>query len=116
MRASPVRRGGVWHPRCGEALAIPLTTAPGGLAMPLTSLAPSEDAAARAGEAPGIGSLWPFFRPRSVAVIGASRHPSAIGHRLLESVVQGHFQGPIYPINPRAEVLAGLPAYASVWE
>jgi acyl-CoA synthetase (NDP forming) len=62
----------------------------------------------------GAASLRPFFRPRSVAVIGASRDPSGIGQRLLRCVEQGGFQGPIYPINPHASTVAGLRAYPSV--
>jgi GNAT superfamily N-acetyltransferase len=40
-----------------------------------------------------VASLSPFFRPRSVAVVGASRDPSAIGHRLLDALVRGEFRG-----------------------
>lgn len=59
-------------------------------------------------------SLRPFFKPRSVAVIGASRDPESIGHRLLESVLAGRFDGPIYPVNPYAPELLGLPVFPSV--
>ena len=59
-------------------------------------------------------SLRPFFKPCSVAVIGASRDPESIGYRLLESVLAGRFDGPIYPVNPYASVLLGLPVFPSV--
>jgi acyl-CoA synthetase (NDP forming) len=58
--------------------------------------------------------LAPFFRPRAVAVIGASRDPQAIGHRLLRSIQEGGYPGPIYPVNPRADTVAGLACYPSV--
>ena len=52
-------------------------------------------------------SLRPFFQPRSVAVIGASRHPSKIGSKLLEALVTNQFKGPIYPVNRDASQLHG---------
>jgi acetyl coenzyme A synthetase (ADP forming)-like protein len=62
-----------------------------------------------------VASLSPFFRPRSVAVVGASRDHTAIGHRLLDALVRGEFQGPVYPVNPKATAaIRGLRAYPSV--
>jgi acyl-CoA synthetase (NDP forming) len=63
-----------------------------------------------------LSSLRPFFRPSSVAVIGASRDPASIGGRLLDSVLKGGFRGPVYPVNPRAAEVAGLRAYPSARE
>jgi acetyl coenzyme A synthetase (ADP forming)-like protein len=59
-------------------------------------------------------SLRPFFRPNAVAVVGASRDPSSIGYRILEALVQNRFQGPVYPVNPRAAVVGCIRAYPSV--
>ncbi|MBI4863504.1 MAG: GNAT family N-acetyltransferase [Candidatus Riflebacteria bacterium] len=59
-------------------------------------------------------SLRPFFKPRSVAVVGASREPTAIGYRLLEQVVTHRFRGPVYPVNPKATEILELKAYPSV--
>jgi acetyl coenzyme A synthetase (ADP forming)-like protein len=59
-------------------------------------------------------SLRPFFRPKAVAVVGASRDPSAIGYRVLEGLVLNRFQGPVYPVNPRASVIGCFRAYPSV--
>jgi acetyl coenzyme A synthetase (ADP forming)-like protein len=61
-------------------------------------------------------SLRPFFKPRAVAVVGASRDPRSIGYRLLDALVRNRFQGPVYPVNPRASELAGLRVYSSVRE
>lgn len=61
-----------------------------------------------------VASLIPFFHPRSVAVIGASRDPDQIGHRVVYNLVRSRFHGPVYPVNPRAEVIASMPAYPSV--
>lgn len=59
-------------------------------------------------------SLKPFFSPRSIAVIGASRDRAHIGYRLLESLQGSRFAGTIIPINPHATEIAGLPVFASV--
>jgi acetyl coenzyme A synthetase (ADP forming)-like protein len=59
-------------------------------------------------------SLLPFFKPRSVAVVGASRDPGSIGYRILEALVTNRFQGPVYPVNPRAKVVSCIRAYPSV--
>jgi len=59
-------------------------------------------------------SLRPLFQPRAVAVLGASRDPARIGNRLVQALVTNRFQGPIYPVNPKATEVAGLRAYPSV--
>jgi len=61
-------------------------------------------------------SIRPFFKPQSVAVIGASRNPSSIGYRIMEALVLSRFQGCIYPVNPKAKVICSMRAYASVRE
>jgi acetyl coenzyme A synthetase (ADP forming)-like protein len=59
-------------------------------------------------------SLRPFFLPKSVAVVGASRDPASVGYRALEALVLGRFRGPVYPVNPRAAVVGCIRAYPSV--
>src|SRR5690606_16656715 len=59
-------------------------------------------------------SLARVLEPRSVAVIGASRDPSAVGHIALRNLLDGGFPGPVYPVNPKADEVAGLAAYPSV--
>ncbi|HEX6988934.1 MAG TPA: acetate--CoA ligase family protein [Bacillota bacterium] len=61
-------------------------------------------------------SLEALVRPRSVAVIGASRRPDSIGHRILYYLIANRFNGPVYPVNPRAEVVGSIPAYPSLAE
>lgn len=55
-----------------------------------------------------------FFDPRAVAVIGASRTPGKLGHVVLSNIIQGGYQGAVYPINPQADQVLGLPCYPSV--
>jgi acetyl coenzyme A synthetase (ADP forming)-like protein len=59
-------------------------------------------------------SLQPLFRPSSVVVVGASRDPSSIGYKLLEALIMNRFQGPVYPVNPKAAVVGSMRAYPSV--
>lgn len=61
-----------------------------------------------------VASLRPFFQPRVVAVVGASRDPRSVGFRLLDALRASGFTGRIYPVNPHASELAGLRVYPSV--
>lgn len=54
-------------------------------------------------------SLTRVLAPRSVAVIGAGREPSSVGHRVVRNLAD--FPGPVYPVNPHANLLAGLTCY-----
>ncbi|UCC44960.1 MAG: CoA-binding protein, partial [Candidatus Zixiibacteriota bacterium] len=57
-----------------------------------------------------------LFRPRSVAVIGASNNPLSIGHIVIQNLVDHNFKGPIYPINPKSKVIKSFKTYAAVSE
>ncbi len=59
-------------------------------------------------------SLKPFFHPRGVAVIGASRQQGSIGHRVLASLRSGGFTGSIFPVNPFADTIDGLRVFPSL--
>ena len=59
-------------------------------------------------------SIQRFFDARSVAVIGASRRHDTIGQTLVRNLVLGDYQGRVYVVNPAAQSVAGLPAYAAV--
>jgi len=54
------------------------------------------------------------FRPRSVAVVGATRNPSKWGFQLLNSILAGGYQGSVYPVHPFEKSLSGLKAYPSL--
>jgi acetyl coenzyme A synthetase (ADP forming)-like protein len=55
-----------------------------------------------------------FLRPRSVAVVGASRRRGTVGGELLYNLISGGYAGSVYPINPGAETIEGLRAYPSI--
>ncbi|MEA3339817.1 MAG: acetate--CoA ligase, partial [Chloroflexota bacterium] len=57
-----------------------------------------------------------FFRPQSVAVVGASREPEKLGYSVLANLKEGGYKGQLYPVNPKADEILGLKAYASVLE
>jgi acetate---CoA ligase (ADP-forming) len=61
-----------------------------------------------------VASLRPFFVPRSVAVIGASRRRGSIGGELFRNVLAGDFAGAAYPVNRDGEPVAGVRAYRSI--
>ena len=55
-----------------------------------------------------------LLEPRSVAIIGASSNVEKIGHKILNNLIEGGFEGRIYPINPRADEILGVKAYPSI--
>lgn len=61
-----------------------------------------------------LKSLTPFFHPRTIALVGASRGQASIGYRLLESLQKSHFPGSIFPVNPHTTEIAGLRSFPSL--
>jgi len=61
-----------------------------------------------------VKQLDAILRPNSVAVIGASTSPEKMGHEILKNIIDGGFQGAVYPINPKADVILDLPCHKSV--
>ena len=55
-----------------------------------------------------------ILRPKSIAVVGASRQPDTIGYQILDNLVSWGFKGPVYPVNPGAAHIHSIPAYPSV--
>ena len=64
----------------------------------------------------GVGhvSLDAIFRPGSIALIGASRERHSIGWDILDNLLRYEFQGQIFPVNPRAQVVHSLKCYPAV--
>ncbi|MFW1485170.1 CoA-binding protein, partial [Vibrio parahaemolyticus] len=50
-----------------------------------------------------------LLRPRSVAVVGASDKPGALGATLITNLDRAGFAGPIYPINPKRDAIGARP-------
>ncbi|MGE5228864.1 MAG: acetate--CoA ligase family protein [Deltaproteobacteria bacterium] len=55
--------------------------------------------------------LRAVFSPSSLAVVGASDDVAKWGGSVLRNLIDGGFEGAIYPINPRGGSILGLPAY-----
>ena len=56
-------------------------------------------------------AVGPFLCPRSIALVGASEKPASIGALLLANLLASGFTGPVYPVNPRHQVIQGVAAY-----
>ncbi len=52
-----------------------------------------------------------LLQPKSVAVVGASATPGKIGYTVINNLLKGGYVGKIYPINPTASEILGLPVY-----
>ena len=55
-----------------------------------------------------------FFEPGAVAVIGASRRRGTVSGELFHNLLAAGFNGPVYPVNPKASVVQSVVAYKSV--
>lgn len=59
----------------------------------------------------GLESL---LKPRSVAVIGASDNPKRAGYVVIKNLLSGNFHGPIMPVTPKYDAVAGVLAYPDI--
>jgi acetate---CoA ligase (ADP-forming) len=59
-------------------------------------------------------SLDAIFRPASVAVVGASRRTGSIGSEVLRKLLDGGFEGAVFPVNPHTKFLHSMKCYPSV--
>jgi acyl-CoA synthetase (NDP forming) len=64
----------------------------------------------------GISSLDAFFRPKSVAIVGASSDPKKVGNTALKNLVSMGYQGKIFPVNPREDSILGFRCYKNMLE
>ncbi len=61
-----------------------------------------------------MSDLAALFAPASVAVLGVSRNPAKLGHRLLQNVREGGYAGAVHAVNPSGEAILGCPTVAKV--
>lgn len=59
-------------------------------------------------------TLDAIFRPRSVAVIGASTRRGSIGREIVHNLITGDFHGKLFPVNPKADSIHSIKAYPSI--
>ncbi len=63
-----------------------------------------------------IKTLEPFFKAKSVAIIGASGIQGSIGNVLLQNFLNPAYKGKVYPVNPKYNSISGLKCYPSILE
>ena len=61
-------------------------------------------------------NLDAIFKPKSIAVIGASDREGTINRTLFMNLILGNFKGPVFPVNPRHTYVHGIRAYKTVEE
>ena len=57
-----------------------------------------------------------FFKPKSVAVLGASGTPGKLGYVIVKNIADSDFAGKVYPVNPKSDEILGYKVYHSVTE
>src|SRR5437016_1219115 len=62
----------------------------------------------------GVHGLDAVFRPRSIAVIGASRERGTVGGEIFHNLIANGFSGPVYPVNRSTDVVQSVLAYTSI--
>ena len=58
--------------------------------------------------------LTPLFEPTSVAIIGATERPGAIGTVLVENMRAARYRGALFAVNPKHRSINGVPCYPSI--
>ena len=61
-----------------------------------------------------VAAMQHIMNPKAVAVIGASEGEGKIGNSVMKNIINGGYQGELYPINPKADEILGKKAYKSV--
>ena len=61
-----------------------------------------------------VTSMNRIMRPKAVAVIGASNETGKIGNSVMKNLINGGYQGTIYPIHPKEAEIMGIKAFKSV--
>jgi acyl-CoA synthetase (NDP forming) len=57
-----------------------------------------------------------FFKPKSVAVLGASGTPGKLGYVIIKNIADSDFDGDVYPVNPKSDEILGYKVYRSLTE
>jgi acetyl coenzyme A synthetase (ADP forming)-like protein len=103
-----------------EGLGFELTRELGGGEIEIQfPIAPTERYEERVDERDHVAvtaSLRPFFEPRSVAVVGASRRRGSIGGELFRNILDADFAGTAYPVNRDGSSVAGVRGYRTIAE
>src|ERR1035437_469571 len=63
-----------------------------------------------------VHELDSLFKPKSIAIIGASSKELSIGNVILKNLVHFGYTGKIYPINPKEPEVRGIKAYPTIFD
>jgi acetyltransferase len=74
---------------------------------------PVQDAASKS-KKPVRSSLKTFFKPQSVALIGATEKAGSVGRTILSNLISSPFGGTVYPVNPRRPSVLGIQSHPNV--
>jgi acetate---CoA ligase (ADP-forming) len=61
-----------------------------------------------------VSSLDAFFKPKSVAIVGASSDPKKVGNTALKNLVSMGYKGQVFPVNPREDSILGFRCYKNM--
>lgn len=61
-----------------------------------------------------VRNLDRLFRPRAIALIGASRRPGALGTVLARNMIANGFPGTLMAVHPKADAIEGIPCYRDI--
>ena len=75
--------------------------------------APVQDDSSKS-KKPVRSSLKTFFKPQSVALIGATEKAGSVGRTILSNLIASPFGGTVYPVNPRRPSVLGIQAHTNV--
>ena len=62
----------------------------------------------------GVENLNNVFKPKSIAVIGASNKVGSPGYRIFRNLIGSGYEGVVYPVNLNKESIQGVQAYPSI--
>ncbi len=63
-----------------------------------------------------MSALDLMFKPKSIAVIGASRNPKKIGYEIVSNILSGGYEGRLHLVNPEGTEIMGLKSYTSIMQ
>lgn len=84
------------------------------VSFPIDPTVAYQDRAAERSQKAAYASMRPVFSPASIAVVGASRRPGAIGYQILRNLREHGFRGSLYAVNPNAGDVDGVASFPSL--
>ncbi len=93
-----------------------LSSEPGAIMVefPTALTGPARERFERREQTAAAAAVHALLHPRSVAVIGASRRRGTVGGEIFHNLLNGGFPGPVYPVNPSADVVQSVAAYRTI--